>query len=250
MVHVTAPHTSTATSGRPTGRVSSSSIRSAASTTSGRCRRQGGAATRVSHLGGVMGGFDATRAPDAFVFARSSETEGSDIYYLPAIGGPERRLTQLATDGQGCANRSESPSAASTGSTCRASSTGRRRVDDGQRCPGAGAGARRRHNSYTRSQNLIEQYLASKGFVVLAINYRGGSGSAASSRTSRVNDWLNGQARDPGAAADFCARCPTSTARSASTAAATAGCSRWPRSPGRRTSSTLRCRCAASSRRR
>ena len=53
---------------------------------------QGGAATRVSHLGGVIGGFDATAARDAFVFARSSETEGSDIYYLPALGGPERRL--------------------------------------------------------------------------------------------------------------------------------------------------------------
>ncbi len=57
----------------------------------------GGVATRVSNIGGVFSGFDADRNADAFVFARSSEAEGSDIYYLPAIGGPERRLTHFAT---------------------------------------------------------------------------------------------------------------------------------------------------------
>ena len=54
-----------------------------------------------------------------------------------------------------------------------------------------------------RSQNLMEQYLASKGFVVLAINYRGGSGFGREFQDLAVNDWLNGQAMDPGAAADY-----------------------------------------------
>jgi dipeptidyl aminopeptidase/acylaminoacyl peptidase len=54
-----------------------------------------------------------------------------------------------------------------------------------------------------RSQNLMEQYLASKGFVVLAINYRGGSGFGREFQDLAVNDWLNGQAKDPGAAADY-----------------------------------------------
>jgi dipeptidyl aminopeptidase/acylaminoacyl peptidase len=163
----------------------------------------GGAATRVSSLGGVIGGFDATANRDAFVFTRGSETEGNEIYYLQAIGGPERRLTRLATKWAGVREPVE---------------VGYRSYDDlyvqgflylppglgeGQSCPALvqvhGGGT----NSYTRNQNLIEQYLASKGFVVLAINYRGGSGFGREFQDLAVNDWLNGQARDPGAAADF-----------------------------------------------
>ena len=44
-------------------------------------------------------------------------------------------------------------------------------------------------NSYLRTQNLIEQYLASKGYVVLAINYRGGSGFGREFQDLGVNDW-------------------------------------------------------------
>ena len=45
-----------------------------------------------------------------------------------------------------------------------------------------------------RGQNLMEQYLASKGFVVLAINYRGGSGFGREFQDLAVEDWLGGQA--------------------------------------------------------
>ena len=68
-------------------------------------------------------------------------------------------------------------------------------------------------NSYTRNQNLIEQYLASKGFVVMAINYRGGSGFGREFQDLAVNDWLNGQAKDPGAAADLLRTLPYVTGK-------------------------------------
>ena len=58
-------------------------------------------------------------------------------------------------------------------------------------------------NSYLRTQNLIEQYLASKGYVVLAINYRGGSGFGREFQDLGVNDWASGQAHDAAIAADF-----------------------------------------------
>jgi dipeptidyl aminopeptidase/acylaminoacyl peptidase len=82
-------------------------------------------------------------------------------------------------------------------------------IEQAQRCPSLvqvhGGGT----NSYMRSQNLVEQYLASKGFVVLAINYRGGSGFGRPFQDLGVEDWLNGQARDPGAAADFLRTLPS-----------------------------------------
>ena len=58
-------------------------------------------------------------------------------------------------------------------------------------------------NSYYQGTNLVEQYLASKGFVVLAINYRGGSGFGREFQELSIEDWLNDQSKDPGAAADW-----------------------------------------------
>ncbi len=76
-------------------------------------------------------------------------------------------------------------------------------VEAGMRCPALvqvhGGGT----NSYTLGQNLTEQHLAAQGFVVLAINYRGGSGFGRRFQDLGVEDWLNGQAKDPGAAADW-----------------------------------------------
>ena len=58
-------------------------------------------------------------------------------------------------------------------------------------------------NSYQNGLNLTEQYLASRGFVVLAINYRGGSGFGREFQDLAVEDWLYDQAIDAGAAADY-----------------------------------------------
>ena len=58
-------------------------------------------------------------------------------------------------------------------------------------------------NSYYQGTNLVEQYLASKGFVVLAINYRGGSGFGREFQDLSIEDWLNDQSKDPGAASDW-----------------------------------------------
>jgi dipeptidyl aminopeptidase/acylaminoacyl peptidase len=58
-------------------------------------------------------------------------------------------------------------------------------------------------NSYLRTQNLLEHYLAAKGYVVMAINYRGGSGFGRDFQDLGVNDWASGQAHDAAVAADF-----------------------------------------------
>lgn len=163
----------------------------------------GGVASRLSNIGGVFSGFDADRDVGAFVFARSSDMEGSDIYYLPALGGPEQRLTHLATEWASLVRPREVAYRSFDGLAIQGFLYLPPGVASGRRCPGLvqvhGGGT----NSYLRGLNLTEQYLASKGFVVLAINYRGGSGFGRQFQDLAVEDWLNGQARDPGAAADF-----------------------------------------------
>ena len=121
----------------------------------------GGVPTRVSNIEGVLSRLDTTRATDAFVFARSTETEGSDIYYLPAIGGQARRLTNLATKWQGLREPTEISYKSFDGLYMQGFLYLPPNIE-GQRCPALvqvhGGGS----NSYMRSQNLMEQYLASK----------------------------------------------------------------------------------------
>jgi dipeptidyl aminopeptidase/acylaminoacyl peptidase len=55
--------------------------------------------------------------------------------------------------------------------------------------------------------------LAAKGYLVLAVNYRGGSGFGRAFQDLGVNDWANGQARDAAAAAGFLRGLPWSNGK-------------------------------------
>ncbi len=186
----------------------------------------GGVATRVTDRGGLWlslsGSADGSRA----AFTRSSETEGLEAWVVEATGGPARRVTDLATRFDGLQRPAEISFRTFDGlyiqgflylppAVRRALGAGP--TDDGPPpalyeadaayagpvCPALvevhGGGT----NSYYQGQNLVEQYLASRGFVVLAVNYRGGSGFGRAFQDLSVEDWLNDQARDPGSGADW-----------------------------------------------
>ena len=55
-------------------------------------------------------------------------------------------------------------------------------------------------HSYYNGLNLVEQRLAQLGYVVIAINYRGGSGFGRIFQDLSTNDWANTQALDAAAA--------------------------------------------------
>ena len=163
----------------------------------------GGAATRLTHLGGVFGSVTADAAPTRFTFVRSAPGEGPDVYTVSAAGGPAERLTRFAPEWEGVRPPREISYRSFDGHYIQGFLYAPPQVDDGAVCPALvqvhGGGT----NSYLDGPNLVEQYLASRGFVVLAINYRGGSGFGREFQDLGDEDWLNGQALDPGAAADW-----------------------------------------------
>ncbi len=171
----------------------------------------GGVATRMSNVGGVMRSIDATRGGHAFVFVRSTPTLGSDAYYLPASGGTAERVSDFATLWEGVRAPVEVSFRSFDGLYVQGFLYLPPGVPGQRVCPALvqvhGGGT----NSYLQGPNLVEQYLASRGFVVMAINYRGGSGFGRSFQDLAVEDWLNGQALDAGAAADFLRQLPYTT---------------------------------------
>jgi dipeptidyl aminopeptidase/acylaminoacyl peptidase len=163
----------------------------------------GGVATRVTNRPGAVRSPSATTRSDAFVYIRSTPMRGPEVEYISAAGGRVRRLTSVAPEWENVREPEEISYRSFDGLYIQGFLYLPPDMTDGRRYPALvnvhGGGT----NSYLRGQNLIENYLASKGYVVLAINYRGGSGFGRQFQDLSVNDWVNGQAHDAAVAADF-----------------------------------------------
>jgi len=163
----------------------------------------GGVASRVTNLGGVIGSVDVSADGGSIVFVRSTETSGREAYLLDGRGGSARQLTALADRWEGVAAPEEISFRSHGGLYLQGFLFRPATMEAGRTYPALvqvhGGGT----NSYLRGLNLLEQYLAGRGYVVLAINYRGGSGFGREFQDLSINDWANGQALDAAEAAGF-----------------------------------------------
>lgn len=175
----------------------------------------GGVATRVTNLGGLWSSLHATPDGSRAVFTRDAATEGREAWLLDLDGGTPARLTDFSPHFEGVQRPAEISFRSFDGLYIQGflylPPAIRAALPAGSgppACPALvqvhGGGT----NSYTQGTNLVEQYLANEGFVVLAINYRGGSGFGREFQDLSVEDWLNDQSKDPGAAADWLRRQP------------------------------------------
>lgn len=164
---------------------------------------KGGVATKLTNDRGTLRSFETTGHADAFVFVRSGALLGSEAFYLPQIGGPPRQLTKFSQEWENVREPQEVAYRSFDGLYIQGFLYLPPAMQEAANYPALvnvhGGGT----NSYLRTQNLLEQYLASKGYVVLAINYRGGSGFGREFQDLGINDWASGQAHDAAVAADF-----------------------------------------------
>ena len=175
-----------------------------------RVPNQGGVATRVTNMGGAFFSYHATPDATGFVFVRSTSTRGTDIDYVSSDGGPTKRLTNFATQWKGLVDPPEVSYRSYDGLYIQAFMFTPPGFDESKTYPTLvmvhGGGT----NTYYKRASLNEQYLAQQGYVVLAVNYRGGSGFGRKFQDLSVNDWGNGQALDAAAAAVFIRKQPWS----------------------------------------
>jgi dipeptidyl aminopeptidase/acylaminoacyl peptidase len=162
----------------------------------------GGIATRMTSLGGTIRTFTASSKGDV-VLVQTGHTTGPEAFLLPAGGGPPRQLTRLADHWAGLQVPEEISYRSFDGLYIQGFLYRPPGFRPGGKYPALvnvhGGGT----NSYLQSENLLEQYLATKGYVVLAINYRGGSGFGREFQNLSINDWASGQAHDAAEAGKF-----------------------------------------------
>ena len=163
----------------------------------------GGVATRVTNMGGTFFGYHATKNADAFIFVRSTATRGNDVDYIKAIGGTPKRMTYFSTEWQGIIEPEEISYRSWDGLYIQAFAYYPPNFDSSKKYPSLvhvhGGGT----NTYYKRLSLNEQFMAQKGYVVIAVNYRGGSGFGRPFQNLSINDWGNGQAKDAAHASNF-----------------------------------------------
>lgn len=163
----------------------------------------GGVATRVTNMGGTFFNYHASQDGEAFVFVRSTSTRGNEVDYLQASGGVTEQLTSFATSWLDLTDPPEISYRSWDGLYMQAFMYLPPGFDPTEKYPALvhvhGGGT----NTYYKRLSLTEQYLAQQGYVVLAVNYRGGSGFGRPFQNLSINDWGNGQALDAAHAADF-----------------------------------------------
>ncbi len=168
-----------------------------------RVSSKGGVATRVTNMGGTFFNYHATKNADAFIFVRSNSTRGNEVDYIKSTGGTLRQLTDFSTKWNDLKEPVEISYRSWDGLYMQAFMYTPEGFDESKKYPTLvhvhGGGT----NTYYKRLSLNEQYLANKGYVVLAVNYRGGSGFGRPFQNLSINDWGNGQALDAAHAADF-----------------------------------------------
>ena len=164
---------------------------------------EGGVATRMTNMGGHFRSYHTNLAASGFVFIRATPTRGSEVDYYDVRGGPTRALTDFATEWRGLQEPEEISYRSWDGLYVQGFLYRPPGFDPEGSYPALvqvhGGGT----NSYLHTLNTTEQYLAQRGYVVLAVNYRGGSGFGRPFQDLGVQDWANGQAQDAAAAAVF-----------------------------------------------
>jgi len=160
-----------------------------------------GEATQITNREGAMQSLDIVN--NAMAFTNATSTTPGDVWTLPVTGGEATQLTHWATQFKGLQPPVRLSFRSRDGLYIQGYLYKPPNIEPGKKYPGLvsvhGGGT----NSYGNGFHAMEQYLAQKGYVVLAIEYRGSSGYGRPFQLLSVGDWTRGQGWDAVAASDL-----------------------------------------------
>ncbi|MCA1778937.1 MAG: prolyl oligopeptidase family serine peptidase [Xanthomonadaceae bacterium] len=170
-----------------------------------------GAATRVTHEGGMIDGLAADPGGERLLLVRSTPQRGREVDALDPRGGPLHRLTSLSSNWQGLQQPREISYRTRDGLYIQAFLFLPPDFDPSRTYPALVQLHSGGTHSFYNGLNLVEQRMAQQGFVVLAVNYRGGSGFGRDFQDLSIGNWAHRQALDAADAAAWIRRQPWSS---------------------------------------
>ena len=173
----------------------------------------GGVAAQVTDLKGDLDSVTFSRASQRFAFVHSTPTYGGAIKMLPVAGGEPVTLAEIGSRYEGLTEPASVSFRSFDGLYVHGFLFKPRDFDPARTYPTLvqvhGGG----HNLIMNGFNPVEQFLAQRGYVVLAINYRGSSGYGRPFQDLAIEDWGGKQALDAAAAGEFLKQLPYSNGK-------------------------------------
>jgi dipeptidyl aminopeptidase/acylaminoacyl peptidase len=161
----------------------------------------GGLASRVTHSGGMIDGLSINPKLDQLLLVRSTPQRGREVDAVDLEGGSPRRLTFLSSPWHNLQKPEEISFRTRDGLYIQAFQFLPPDFDPSRQYPAVVQLHSGGTHSFYNGLNLVEQLMAQKGYVVLAVNYRGGSGFGRAFQDLSIGDWANRQALDAADAA-------------------------------------------------
>ena len=140
---------------------------------------------------------------DSIAYTRATQTGPGDLVVFPRNGGEETRLTDWATRYEGVSTPAKISFLSKDGLYINGYLYKPPNPVRGRSYPALVSVHGGGNNAYANGFHALEQYLAQKGYIVLAIEYRGSSGYGRDFQLASWGGWAAEQGWDAVSAADF-----------------------------------------------
>ncbi|MGH9792430.1 MAG: S9 family peptidase, partial [Candidatus Acidiferrales bacterium] len=162
-----------------------------------------GVATQMTYEAGSMRSFSVSPDGKSIAYARSTPRGGGEIYRFDTAGGTSVQLTDWVQEFEGITVPQRIAYRSTDGHYMQGYQFFPPEFDSRNKYPclvqAHGGGT----NSYGNGFHAMEHFMSQQGFVILAIEYRGGSGFGREFQEMALGEWSSGQGWDAVGAAFF-----------------------------------------------
>jgi len=160
-------------------------------------------ATQVTSGEGVIHGMTVSPRADRIAYIRATQTDPGDLAVIPLKGGEQTTLTNWATRYQSVSAPTKVSFLSKDGMYINGYLYKPPGANSSKSYPGLISVHGGGNNAYANGFHPLEQYLADKGYIVLAVEYRGSSGYGRGFQLASWGGWAADQGWDAVAGSDY-----------------------------------------------